>query len=766
MKVLRYGLYGLMALVLLAVAGAAIFVATFDANRYKADIESLALKHTGRTLKIEGDIAVTFFPRLGAVINQASLSEPSSSTSNTPNAGSEPFLTLLSTRLSVALLPLLNGEVLVNGIEVQGLSIRLIRHAKGTLNIQDLLDRIRPRAAATNPSADRTRDLERQTSLTNKVLDSDKRPLLIDIKALNVSDSRFIFVDQQSQQRWDLTDIAVTTGRVAPNANGQLTTTFRLLTDSPPANALMGFSARYQLALNEQRLTFSEVKAFTEGFWQSLKAMRFDLNFNAQADLETGQYQIDTIKAQATAQINDNASPLQTVSLKADAPKIVFSNRAVSGQALRITGQTTQGARRIETNIVLPKWQWHEQRLTLEDLGLDLILTDASLSQAPLQLALIGPVELHLKPETIKGTFSGGFNASPLKLSVNIENFKQPVIGFDAHLEALDVTSMTDTLTPATNPVANTQLGAPTSTAPANTATKSARKTTPTRPFDFSVLRGHRASGQLRIDTIRTQNTQLSDLETHIKLHDGRLTVGPHQANVWDGKIKGTLVIDANTRSVSMTESVSDVVVADLLSSLSATPTLSGRGNLTANVSVKGTTSEAMLRSLTGLLGLELQDGAIQGVDLNAILQGARAALGRTSSKSATTDGQTHFTELSATAVIENGMADNQDLSIKAPLFQVQGNGTIDIAAGQLNYLARVAVLDTADGQGDADLKALRGITVPIRLSGPINRPIYRIDISALAAELAKIKLNDDVTDKINRAVPGLGNALKGLFGR
>jgi AsmA protein len=258
----------------------------------------------------------------------------------------------------------------------------------------------------------------------------------------------------------------------------------------------------------------------------------------------------------------------------------------------------------------------------------------------------------------------------------------------------------------------------------------------------------------------------LTDLQTRVNLQDGRLTVGPHQANVWGGKIKGSLMIDATTQHVSMTESISDVDVAALLSSLSATSALSGRGNLTANVSATGTERATMLRSLTGQLELQLKDGAVKGVDLQAILKGVRAALGRTASQSATADGQTRFAELSATAVIKNGVAENKDLSIKAPLFRIQGNGTIDMAAGQLNYLARVAVVDTADGQGGAELKALRGITVPIRLSGPIDRPTYRVDISALAAELAKIKLNDDVTNKINKAVPGLGNALRGLFGR
>jgi AsmA protein len=757
MKILRFGFYGLLALVLVAVAGTTIFVATFDANRYKADIESLVLKHTGRTLKIEGDIAVTVFPRLGAVINQASLSEPiatpNGAPNGTPNASTEPFLTLQSTRLSVALLPLLNGEVLVDGIDVQGLRIRLVRHAKGTLNIEDLLERIKPSAAASHPPAD-------------KVLAADDKPLLIDIQALNISDSRFVFEDQQSQQRWDLTDIALTTERLAANANGKLISSFRLQTALPEADALIGFSTRYQLALNEQRLTFSEAKASVEGLWQDLKAMRLDLGFNAKADLKAGQYRIDTIKAQASAQINHTASPAQTVSLKVDTPELVVRNREVHGQALSLNGLITQGSQRIEANIVLPSWQWREQSLTLEALGLDLILTDASLTPEPLHLALSGPVELHLKPQTMKGTFSGGFNASPLKLSVNIDDFKKPVIGFDAHLETLDVTSLTTTPSPATKPIDSTAPSTPTSELTANTTTTSVINATQAIPFDFSILHGHSASGQLRIDSVRFQALQLNNLKTRIKIQDSRLTVGPHQADVWDGKIEGSLVIDANTQSVSVTESVSDVDVAALLSSLSATPALSGRGNLTVNLSSTGRARAAMLSSLDGQLGLELKDGAVKGVDLQAILQGARAALGRTASQSATSEGQTRFTELSATAVIKNGVANNQDLSITAPLFRVQGKGTVDLAAGQLNYLARVAVADTADEQGGAELKALRGITVPIRLSGPINRPNYRVDISALAAELAKIKLNDDVTDKINKAVPGLGNVLKGLFGR
>lgn len=721
MKVLRYGLYGLLTLLLLLVVGAAIFVATFDANRYKSDIESLVLKHTGRILKIDGEISVTLYPQIGVLVTQASLSENIATDQASSVSLSDRFVTLQSTRLSVALLPLLNGEVLVDGINVEGLKVRLVRSTKGILNLQDLLDRLKP--------SDTKHDSATSTTSTPNAIETDNKPLIVDIQSVSIKDSGLIFIDEQSQQRWDINDIALSTDRLAPGANGQFLASFRLQATKQAADAMVGFSTRYQLGPQARRLTLSESKASAEGFWQDLSAMRLDLQFDALAEFDTGHYQFNAIKAQAAAQIKNTASPAQTVSLKVDTPQWVLSSREVSGQAL-----------------------------LLEQLGIDLILTDASLGPEPWHLTLRGPVERHFEPETIKGTFSGGLNASPLKLSVNIEDFKKPVIGFDAHLETLDVSSLTNTPAPVIKTISNN--------APVNTTTQPANNATPAGPLDFSVLQGHHASGQLRIDTIKTHAFELTDLQTRVNLQDGRLTVGPHQANVWGGKIKGSLMIDATTQHVSMTESISDVDVAALLSSLSATSALSGRGNLTANVSATGTERATMLRSLTGQLELQLKDGAVKGVDLQAILKGVRAALGRTASQSATTDGQTRFAELSATAVIKNGVAENKDLSIKAPLFRIQGNGTIDMAAGQLNYLARVAVVDTADGQGGAELKALRGITVPIRLSGPIDRPTYRVDISALAAELAKIKLNDDVTNKINKAVPGLGNALRGLFGR
>ena len=66
-KPIKYTLLGLGALILLVVAGVAVFALTFDPNRYKGEIERLAKEQTGRTLRIKGDIKLAFWPSLAPV---------------------------------------------------------------------------------------------------------------------------------------------------------------------------------------------------------------------------------------------------------------------------------------------------------------------------------------------------------------------------------------------------------------------------------------------------------------------------------------------------------------------------------------------------------------------------------------------------------------------------------------------------------------------------------------------------------------------------
>src|SRR5712691_11446805 len=98
-KILLLAAGGVVVLVVLAIA---IVAATFDPNKYKPEIAAAVKDKTGRTLAIEGNFALTFFPSIGIAVGKTSLSEP--------NSG-RIFARLEQAKVSLALWPLLSKHV-------------------------------------------------------------------------------------------------------------------------------------------------------------------------------------------------------------------------------------------------------------------------------------------------------------------------------------------------------------------------------------------------------------------------------------------------------------------------------------------------------------------------------------------------------------------------------------------------------------------------------------------------------------------------------
>ena len=64
----------------------------------------------------------------------------------------------------------------------------------------------------------------------------------------------------------------------------------------------------------------------------------------------------------------------------------------------------------------------------------------------------------------------------------------------------------------------------------------------------------------------------------------------------------------------------------------------------------------------------------------------------------------------------------------------------------------------------------LKGLTVPVKLTGPFTSPQYKIDFSRIAASAAKAVVEtktEEVKAKVQEKVQEqLGGKLKGLFGK
>jgi AsmA protein len=301
---------------------------------------------------------------------------------------------------------------------------------------------------------------------------------------------------------------------------------------------------------------------------------------------------------------------------------------------------------------------------------------------------------------------------------------------------------------------------------------ESAPASTADTPVDFSALKGINAKGRVQVGALEARGLKLADVNAQINAANGRVAVAPHSAKGYEGTISGELVVDANKNQVMLKENLSGISIGPILRDFAQRDQLEGKGNITLDVTAAGATVNAMKRSLGGTAKAQLRDGAIKGINLAEILQRARTALGSQSAAAGQSAGdkskKTDFTELSASFAIKNGVAHNEDLDAKAPLFRLGGAGDINIANSSLNYVTKASLVATTEGQGGRERDRLAGLTVPVKLSGPFDDLKYEVDYRAMAGAAAKSEVGERIKERVGDRLKDekLGDKLKGLLGR
>ena len=263
----------------------------------------------------------------------------------------------------------------------------------------------------------------------------------------------------------------------------------------------------------------------------------------------------------------------------------------------------------------------------------------------------------------------------------------------------------------------------------------------PDAAVDLSGLKGLNAQGQLQIGALQVQGLKLSKLKAQLKAAGGRAEISPHSASLYEGELSGALSLDGNANRIALKETLSNVSIGPLLRDVAHQDRLEGKGNVALELAAAGATAGAMKRSLSGAAKVRLRDGAIKGINIAELLRKARAAAGRQSGQAADSRERTDFSELSASFSIKNGVAHNEDLDVKSPLLRIGGSGDIDIGRSTINYVAKASIGG--------------GLTVPVKLAGPLDAMKYEVDYRAVAGDLVKSKVGDKVRDR-----------LKGLLGR
>jgi AsmA protein len=381
LKTILKGLGVIIAVAVALVVGVIIIVPLLiDPNDYRDEIEVKVKDQTGRELKIEGDIALTWYPWLGFEMGSVELG-------NAPGFQAPVFASTDKVAIRLKLIPLLRRKLVMDTLEVHGLHLNLEKNAKGETNWDDLAKGGSEPGQPSEPG-------------------SAPQLAAFAIGGLDIQNANISWSDAQAGQQYTVRNFSLTTGALNPGNPVDVSVGLDLQSAEPPMSGRIEGAG--QLEMNPDTQLF--------------RAIGFNLDAGFQGEqFPGGKLQLslftDLVADGKQSSIRVNSLKLNTLGLEAN---------------LTLSGQITAEGPKFSGTLKVPDFS---PRSMLENLGqAEFETADSSvLASASMEAGISGTKNsLALKPITMK------LDDSNLKGEVLVQNFARPAIGFSFGLDQMD----------------------------------------------------------------------------------------------------------------------------------------------------------------------------------------------------------------------------------------------------------------------------------------------------------------------------------------
>lgn len=233
-RILFISTLSLITLVLLVIVGAGIFLTTLDLNDYKVRVEKAIKKSTGYQVVFEGDFTHFFFP-LGLKTGSASIQDEDI-------YGSDPLLAVDNISLKANLFALLHGDIVIDDLSLDGLTVKLAVSATGRKNWE--LERQNNNAANVTPLKEE-RDASPSEELTNISGGIVKKKRFgLYIQSIHADNVKIMYKNLQNNSAWDLEKATGFIGNVGENKEMALKLAGDLIVNRHPARASIDATAQ------------------------------------------------------------------------------------------------------------------------------------------------------------------------------------------------------------------------------------------------------------------------------------------------------------------------------------------------------------------------------------------------------------------------------------------------------------------------------------------------------------------------------------------
>jgi len=822
-------LLSLLAVIVLALAALALFLATFDPNAYKDRFEAFVFERYQRTLSIDGDLQLSLFPRIGIAVQDISLSERNSS---------DTFASIDSARFAVAIWPLLFNRFVVDHVSIAGLKASVTRDEDGRFNFQDLM-RVAGSpddAIALGPAVGLLPTASAQTVDwvdTQGVAERDEAALQIDIAGLDLRDGEVHFYDEVTSYVMRLVQLQLHTGRMTFDQPFDVSLRGHLLGEYPELDAGLEGQALVkvdplQKAYSAQKLNLQlagqagiiDAKSATlrgnlayNGYSRMLDASNIELLVQGatrqdpqirdlqgslivpqlKLDRSRSEYRVDRLALRARGNL-----PSHAFDVAVDAPRFSISPEEAEGEpvvgtfkldgktalglAMRLSGlggnaqnvtlkeltlesSYRTGDRLLQVNLSSPaQWAIYQEQGSLSAIKGDVRVEDAAIPAGSFEFPLIGSLQADLLKDQLSSDVNAVLNGSPINFNWKAVGLADPKVTFRLQADTLNLDTMFPS--PAPVPVAPAPQPAQASPAPAEQPPAPQQDAPtdapPPTPIDLRVLNDIDVTGTVAVGDLTVRNLNFKNFSVATRAAQGSLQLANLTADLNDGVLTGQAVASSDN-TFETTLALDKVAMGPLGRAWTGQePRITGQGSIKLNLQSQGATPEALASGLNGTVEAKVRDGAVRGIDflqtlreidtlLNTVLDGEGPALATQFDLGR----QTEFASLDANLGINGGVADVKMLNIQAPMLRItQGSpARLDLVGRTIDLVAQVRLAKASRGSGK-ELAALRGVTVPVHLTGSIDAPDYQVQWNEISSKLIKGAVERGLLDFLARPLP------------
>ncbi|SEI50837.1 Uncharacterized protein involved in outer membrane biogenesis [Allopseudospirillum japonicum] len=316
---------------------------------------------------------------------------------------------------------------------------------------------------------------------------------------------------------------------------------------------------------------------------------------------------------------------------------------------------------------------------------------------------------------------------------------------------------------------------------------------TETKPqnWSFEALQSLNLDLSTRMRSLQVKGVPLEEIQAKVSAHQGQLQINPLKLTVYGGQIQMQAAIDTQAQPArwQLQHQIQGVETQALLQQMADMQLFRGRLSAQGQYQTQGQNTQSLLANLSGELQAQIQQGALQGMNISRDLCNA-VALAQNRQLTRTWSQDTEFERLNARLIFQQGKANNPDFHAQIPGLELTGQGDVDLVAQTLDYQLGARFTNTADQHACKVNPYLERIRWPMRCQGPLSTEaskLCQLDTQGLGAALEQVaveeaktraqekidaeraraeeRLQEKLREKLGEEVGDqIGDVLKGLF--